>query len=115
LALNRAEILFYPTAIGWQLEQKDTELGRAEYDAWITVQRGHAISNGVFVAATNRVGREDQLAFWGGSFIADPLGRILARASHDQEENLTVSCDLGRIEAVRSDWPFLTCRRADAY
>lgn len=115
LALKGAEIIFYPTAIGWQLNQKDEEVGKAEFDAWVTVQRGHAISNTVFVAATNRTGLEDHLDFWGGSFVADPLGRILKQASHDEEENLIVSCDLGRIEEVRKDWPFLTCRRADAY
>ncbi|MGH7829640.1 MAG: nitrilase-related carbon-nitrogen hydrolase, partial [Candidatus Binatia bacterium] len=86
-----------------------------EYDAWVTVQRGHAISNTVFVDAVNRVGREDQLNFWGASFVADPLGRVLKRASHDREENLLVECNLRTIEEVRDDWPFLTCRRGDAY
>lgn len=114
LALQGAEILFYPTAIGWQAKEQE-ELGKAEYDAWVTVQRGHAISNTVFVAATNRTGREDHLNFWGGSFVADPLGRILKQASHDKEENLIVTCDLSRIEEVRKDWPFLTCRRSEAY
>jgi N-carbamoylputrescine amidase len=115
LALKGAEIIFYPTAIGWQKSQKNEEVGRAEFDAWVTVQRGHAISNGAFVATTNRTGLEDHLDFWGGSFVADPLGRILKQASHDKEENLIVSCDLGRIEEVRKDWPFLTCRRTDQY
>ncbi len=114
LALQGAQILFYPTAIGWQTQGQE-ELGKAEYDAWTTVQRGHAISNTVFVAATNRTGREDHLNFWGGSFVADPLGRILKKASHDQEEILIVQCDLNQIEEVRKDWPFLTCRRSDAY
>jgi len=114
LALHGAQILFYPTAIGWQVKGQD-ELGKAEYDAWVTVQRGHAISNTVFVAATNRTGVEDHLSFWGGSFVADPLGRILGKASHDKEENLIVTCDLGTIEEVRKDWPFLTARRTDQY
>lgn len=114
LALQGAEILFYPTAIGWQVAG-NPELGQAEYDAWTTVQRGHAISNTVFVAATNRTGRENHLNFWGGSFVADPLGRILKKASHENEEILIVEIPLGRIEEVRKDWPFLTCRRADSY
>ncbi len=114
LALQGAEILFYPTAIGWQVGG-NPELGRAEYDAWVTVQRGHAISNTVFVAAINRIGTEDHLKFWGGSFVSDPLGRVLQMASHELEENLIVACDLDRIEEVRKDWPFLTCRRDEAY
>lgn len=114
LALQGAQILFYPTAIGWQVKGQEL-LGKAEYEAWETVQRGHAISNTVFVAAVNRTGVENHLNFWGGSFVADPLGRILQRASHDQEENLIVECDLDVIEEVRKDWPFLTCRRQDSY
>ncbi|MFO1462819.1 MAG: carbon-nitrogen hydrolase [bacterium] len=114
LALQGADILFYPTAIGWQVVGQE-ELGKAEYDAWVTVQRGHAISNTVFVAATNRTGREDHLNFWGGSFVADPLGRVLKRASHDREENLIVPVDLKAIAEVRKDWPFLTCRRTEEY
>lgn len=114
LALQGADILFYPTAIGWQAVGQE-ELGKAEYDAWVTVQRGHAISNTVFVAATNRTGLEDHLNFWGGSFVADPLGRVLKRASHDQEENLIVPVDLKTIAEVRKDWPFLTCRRGEEY
>jgi len=114
LALQGAEILFYPTAIGWQSKGQE-ELGQAEYDAWVTVQRGHAISNTVFVAATNRTGLEDHLNFWGGSFVADPLGRILKRASHDKEEILLATCDRSIIGPIRADWPFLTCRRGDSY
>ena len=114
LAVQGVEIIFYPTAIGWQVGG-DQELGKAEYEAWMTVQRGHAISNTVFVAATNRTGAEDRLNFWGGSFVTDPLGRIVGQASHDQEENLIVSCDLGHIEEVRKDWPFLRERRTDVY
>lgn len=114
LALQGAEILFYPTAIGWPREG-DPEIGRREYEAWVTVQQGHAISNTVFVAAVNRTGLEDHLNFWGGSFVADPFGRILGSASHDREENLLVSCELKRIAEVRRDWPFLSCRRTDSY
>jgi len=114
LALQGADILFYPTAIGWQTVGQE-ELGKAEYEAWETVQRGHAISNTVFVAATNRTGREDHLNFWGGSFVSDPLGRVLKRASHDREENLIVKVDLAKIAEIRKDWPFLTCRRTEEY
>jgi N-carbamoylputrescine amidase len=114
LALQGAEILFYPTAIGWQREGDET-LGKAERDAWVTVQRGHAISNTVFVAAANRIGVEDHLNFWGNSFVADPLGRVLGQASSDREENLLVELPMNRIEEVRKDWPFLKCRRDDAY
>jgi N-carbamoylputrescine amidase len=113
-ALTGAQILFYPTAIGWHPAEKD-EFGAAQYDAWQTMQRAHAIANGVFVAAPNRVGREGGLQFWGGSFIADPFGRILAKASHDEEEILVAECDLGLIEETRRNWPFLRDRRIDAY
>ena len=115
LALKGAEIIFYPTAIGWPRKEREQEIGSAEFDAWMTVQRGHAISNTTFIAATNRTGLEDHLDFWGGSFVADPLGRVLKQASHDKEEDLVVSCDLGLISEVRKDWPFLTCRRTDIY
>ena len=91
-ALSGAEILFYPTAIGWHPSEKD-EYGAAQHAAWETIQRAHAIANGVFVAAVNRVGVEGDLEFWGGSFVADPFGRVLARASHDREEILVVECD----------------------
>ena len=109
-----AQILFYPTAIGWQFDEGEA-IDTAQHDAWETVQRGHAIANGVFVAAVNRVGREDGIRFWGQSFVADPFGRVLARASADREETLLVDCDLGAIEAVRRNWPFLRDRRIDAY
>ncbi len=114
LALQGAEIIFYPTAIGWQTVGQE-ELGKAERDAWITVQRGHAISNTVFVAAINRIGKEDHLNFWGSSFVADPLGRILKQGSTNQEENILIECDLSQIATVRKDWPFLSCRRKDTY
>jgi N-carbamoylputrescine amidase len=113
-ALAGAEILVYPTAIGW-LDGEKPEVNESQRDAWETSQRGHAIANGVFVAAVNRVGREGNLTFWGNSFVADPFGRVLARASNDREETLIVRCDLGRIDEVRTNWPFLRDRRIDAY
>jgi N-carbamoylputrescine amidase len=113
-ALAGAQVIFYPTAIGWQFDEGE-EMDKAQHDAWETVQRGHAIANGVFVAAVNRVGREDGIQFWGRSFLADPFGRVLARASADEEETLVVDCDLGTIEEVRRNWPFLRDRRIDAY
>jgi len=113
-ALAGAQILFYPTAIGWQFDE-GSQVDAAQHDAWETAQRAHAIANGVFVAAVNRVGREGAIRFWGQSFVADPFGRVLARASATQEETLLVECDLARVEAVRRDWPFLRDRRVDAY
>jgi N-carbamoylputrescine amidase len=115
LALKGAEIIFYPTAIGWLGAESHEDVGQTEFNAWQTVQRGHAISNNVFVAVTNRTGREDHIQFWGGSFVADPMGRVLKEASHDHEETLITICDLGRIAEVRKDWPFLKCRRKDQY
>ncbi|QQR81808.1 MAG: carbon-nitrogen hydrolase [Deltaproteobacteria bacterium] len=115
LALQGAEIIFYPTAIGWPDTQRDQEIGSSEFDAWTTIQRSHAIANGVFVAVTNRTGKENHLSFWGGSFVADPLGRVLKKSSHDQEEILIVECNLEKIPEVRQDWPFLKCRRPDTY
>ena len=113
-----AQVLFYPTAIGWHPSEK-AEYGAAQHDAWRTIQRSHAIANGVYVAAVNRVGYEGPpehgLEFWGGSFVADPFGRVLAEASHDREETLIVECDPRRIEEVRRNWPFLRDRRIDAY
>ncbi len=113
-ALGGAEILFYPTAIGWHPSEKEQH-GAAQYAAWETIQRSHAIANGVFVAAVNRVGVEAGLEFWGGSFVCDPFGRVLARASHDQEEVLVVECDRRLIGETRRNWPFLRDRRIDAY
>jgi N-carbamoylputrescine amidase len=113
-ALSGAQILVYPTAIGWQFDESP-ETDQAQHDAWETVQRGHAIANGVFVAAVNRVGPEDGIRFWGQSFVADPFGRVLARASASEPEILCVDCDLSLIERVRRDWPFLRDRRIDAY
>ncbi len=113
-ALAGAQIIFYPTAIGWHPSEK-AEYGAAQHDAWETMMRSHAIANGVFVAAVNRVGVEGDLEFWGAAFVADPAGRILARASHEHPELLIVPCDLALIEATRTHWPFLRDRRVDAY
>jgi N-carbamoylputrescine amidase len=113
-ALAGAQVLFYPTAIGWQFDEGPA-VDAAQHDAWETMQRAHAIANGVFVAAVNRVGREGAIRFWGQSFVADPFGRVLARASADSEEVLMVDCDLAEIERVRRHWPFLRDRRIDAY
>jgi N-carbamoylputrescine amidase len=105
LALRGAEIIFYPTAIGWKPE---ASAEAAEYqDSWETIQRAHAIANGVFVAAANRVGVEGELKFWGGSFVAGPFGKILVRAD-DREQIVTVDCDLSLIRKTRKEWPFLT-------
>ena len=118
-ALQGAEILFYPTAIGWHPQEK-VEEGQVQREAWMTIQRSHAIANGVFVVAVNRTGHEapaggDGLEFWGSSFVCDPFGMVLALASVDQEETLIVDIDLKRIEEVRRNWPFLRDRRIDAY
>lgn len=117
-ALSGASVIFYPTAIGWHPLEKDAH-GAAQLDAWRTVQRGHAIANGIYVAAVNRVGYEGPpeagLEFWGNSFVAGPFGELLAEASREREETLIVECDPARIEAVRRDWPFLRDRRIDAY
>ena len=113
-ALKGAQILFYPTAIGWHASEKK-QFGQKQYDAWVTIQRAHAIANGVFVAAPNRIGMEGTVRFWGGSFICDPLGGIIACASHDKEEVLLAKCDLRMIEETRQHWPFLRDRRIDAY
>src|ERR1700719_1975481 len=124
-SLMGSNVLFYPTAIGWHPGEK-AEFGEAQYDAWQTIQRSHAIANGVFVGAVNRVGHEngdvrgnraagEGLEFWGGSFIADPFGRVIAQASHDKEEILIGEVDLKLIEETRRNWPFLRDRRIDAY
>ncbi len=118
VSLGGANILFYPTAIGWHASEKH-EHGPAQLDAWRTIQRAHAIANGVFVAAVNRVGYEGTLEsgleFWGHSFVADPFGQVLAEASDSKEEILVVECDPHRVEDVRRNWPFLRDRRIDAY
>jgi N-carbamoylputrescine amidase len=114
LALDGAEILLYPTAIG-RLDGESKGEGEAQLDAWLTVQRAHAIANGLFVAAANRTGREGALSFWGTSFVCDPSGRMLARAAQDEEEVLFADCELARVEEQRRGWPFLRDRRIDAY
>ncbi|WP_165066448.1 carbon-nitrogen hydrolase [Paludisphaera rhizosphaerae] len=117
-AMQGAEVLFYPTAIGWHPSEK-AEFGEAQASAWETMQRAHAIANGVFVGAINRIGHEGApdggLEFWGGSFLADPFGRILAKASRDREEVLIAECDPRLQEETRRNWPFLRDRRIDAY
>src|SRR5882672_9200874 len=113
-ALAGAQILFYPTAIGWHPSEK-AEYGASQHSAWETMMRSHAIANGVFVAAANRTGTEGSLEFWGASFLADPNGNVLARATHNKEETLLVECNLDKIDFVRTHWPFLRDRRIDAY
>ena len=113
-SLRGAQILFYPTAIGWHPSEKEQH-GAAQLDAWRTIQRSHAIANGIYVAAVNRVGYEGSpdrgLEFWGTSFVSDPYGRVIARGSTAREEDLLVSCDLNVIAQMRKDWPFLEARR----
>ncbi len=117
-SLMGAQVLFYPTAIGWHPAERD-EWGQAQVDAWRTIQRAHAIANGVYVASPNRIGHEDEpgtdgITFFGHSFIADPFGRYLAEAGRD-EEIVMAPCDPALIETVRRNWPFLRDRRVDAY
>lgn len=118
-ALHGAEILFYPTAIGWHPSEK-AEYGRRQHSAWETVQRGHAVANGCYVVAPNRVGHEAPsggagIEFWGQSFVADPSGEVIARASDSEEETLVVPVDLAQVEFQRQHWPFFRDRRIDAY
>mgnify|MGYP005845192437 CR=1 FL=1 len=119
-ALLDPSVIFYPTAIGWHPHEKK-EHGSQQYESWLTVQRGHAIANGVYVAAVNRVGFEQPdknssgIEFWGSSFVADPQGVIIAQASADKEEMLIAEIDLNRIEYIRRNWPFLRDRRIDSY
>jgi N-carbamoylputrescine amidase len=125
-ALRGAEVLFYPTAIGWHPAEK-AEHGTRQREAWELVQRSHAVANGCFVAAANRVGHErlvgtdgrpaggDGIEFWGGSFVAAPDGRVLHRAPADREAVAVVACDLREVETARTHWPFLRDRRVDAY
>jgi N-carbamoylputrescine amidase len=124
-ALQGAHVLFYPTAIGWHPDEK-AQWGEAQHDAWRTIQRSHAIANGVYVGVANRVGHEQGdirgnraegkgLDFWGGSFLADPFGRIVAEANHDKEEILVGEVNVKTIEEIRRNWPFLRDRRIDSY
>jgi N-carbamoylputrescine amidase len=117
-SLLGAQVLFYPTAIGWHPAEKD-EWGQAQVDAWRIAQRAHAIANGIYVASPNRIGHEDEpgtngIEFFGHSFIADPFGRLVAEAGESQEI-LIAQCDPALIETVRRNWPFLRDRRVDAY
>ncbi len=121
VALQGAQVIFYPTSIGWHPAEKK-EFGAAQLDAWRTIQRAHAIANGVYVAVVNRVGFEGNpkagdtgLEFWGNSFVADPFGQVVAEASNDKEEILVVECDPAKSEDTRRNWPFLRDRRIDAY
>ena len=115
-SLLGAEILFYPTAIGWSTLQ-DEESNTEQYNAWQTIQRSHAVANGVHVVSVNRVGLEQNGAmnFWGGSFIANPMGTILSEASHDREEIITNEIDLSQTDTYRTHWPFMRDRRIDSY
>jgi N-carbamoylputrescine amidase len=117
-AMQGAWLLAYPTAIGWHPREK-AQYGAAQSDAWRTIQRSHAIANGCYVAAINRVGHEGPkdggIEFWGGSFVCDPFGVVLAEASRDKPEVLVVPCDLAKQEEIRRNWPFLRDRRIDAY
>ena len=113
-ALMGAEILFYPTAIGWATTQ-DEGTNVEQYNAWQTIQRGHAIANGVHVIGINRVGEEAGVKFWGGSFVSNPFGTILYQASHDDEENIIHELNLDKTDYYRTHWPFLRDRRIDSY
>jgi N-carbamoylputrescine amidase len=115
-ALMGAEILFYPTAIGWSTSQ-DEETNTEQYNAWQTIQRSHAVANGVHVVSVNRVGLEQDgaMRFWGGSFISNPFGTVLEKASHDAEEVIVRELDLGKSDSYRTHWPFLRDRRIDSY
>jgi len=115
-ALAGAEILFYPTAIGWATSQSD-ETNTEQYNAWQTIQRSHAIANGVHVVSVNRVGLEQHgaMKFWGGSFVSNPFGTLLAKASHDNEEVIVVDVDLEKTDQYRTHWPFMRDRRIDSY
>lgn len=112
--LKGAEIIFYPTAIGWSLSQ-DEETNRQQYQAWQTVQRGHSVANGVFIVSVNRTGIEGAMDFWGGSFVSDPMGTILYQAPHHEEAIHVQELDLSRIDEIRVHWPFLRDRRIDSY
>jgi N-carbamoylputrescine amidase len=117
--LHGAEIIFYPTAIGWHPREKK-EFGKPQHSAWETIQRGHAIANGCYVAVANRVGHEapaggDGIEFWGQSFVCGPDGEIIAKGSVDREEILTAEIDWARVNEQRTHWPFLRDRRIDAY
>ncbi|HEX7231626.1 MAG TPA: carbon-nitrogen hydrolase [Candidatus Binatia bacterium] len=113
-ALSGAQILIYPTAIGW-IPNEPKLVAAQQRDAWELIQRSHAVANGVYVASVNRVGREGRIKFWGNSFVAGPFGEIIAQAGGDREEILLASCNLAKTEEIRQSWPFLRDRRIDAY
>ena len=117
-ALQGAEVIFYPTAIGWDTREKDM-FGKSQFESWQTIQRAHAIANGVYVVAVNRVGIETcatgTLEFWGGSFVSDPFGSVLTHADSEKEEILVGVCNPERIQEVRRNWPFFRDRRTDTY
>ena len=120
-ALGGAQVIFYPTSIGWHPHEK-AQFGAGQLEAWKTIQRGHAIANGVYAAVVNRVGFEGRpengdpgLEFWGNSFVADPFGQVISEASNCKEEILVVECDPAKSEETRRNWPFLRDRRIDAY
>lgn len=113
-ALQGAKIIFFPTAIGWLPEEKE-RLGFSQHNAWETVQKGHGVANGCFIAAVNRVGKEKETQFWGQSFVSNPYGEIIAKASPDNEEILICEVDLKEIDDFRKIWPFYRDRRLDSY
>ena len=113
-SLMGADILFYPTAIGWAIEQ-DEETNREQYEAWQCIQRSHAIANGVHTVSVNRVGREGDMLFWGGSFVSNPFGTLLYKASHTEEETTVIELDLSLSDHYRKHWPYLRDRRIDSY
>ena len=115
-ALMGAEILFYPTAIGWATSQ-DESTNNEQYNAWQTIQRSHAVANGVHVVSVNRVGFEQDgaMKFWGGSFVSNPFGSLIVKASHDQEEVIVTELDLSKTDSYRTHWPFMRDRRIDSY
>jgi N-carbamoylputrescine amidase len=114
-ALQGAEVLVYPTAIGWDLAETDGEINREQYQAWQTIQRSHAVANGIPVVSVNRVGVENGQQFWGGSFVANAFGRVIFQASHDQEEVAVVEVNVDSSEYYRRTWPFFRDRRIDSY
>ena len=113
-AMKGAELLFYPTAIGWIPGEKEV-YGASQYSAWQTMIRSHSIANGLFTGAPNRVGVEGEIQFWGGSFLSDPYGNVLSQSPHEAEDNLVVNCDLSLINTARTHWPFFRDRRIEAF
>jgi N-carbamoylputrescine amidase len=114
-SLMGAEILFYPTAIGWDVNEQDPAISQEQYNAWQTIQRSHSVANGVYVVSVNRVGREADQQFWGGSFVSNPFGSLMYLASHDHEETKVIELDLDKTEYYRTTWPYLRDRRIDSY